>query len=185
MYLYLPHAHVFSPFPHLLHTASFLLSHPFVCLPLPSFSSSPLILLLLLQFVTPSILPLPLMPTPIPLFPQLTGGSSAQAFVSKHVEGINWLQRLALSTRLPLCGCHLALAPASLSLHLSFFYPSLLSLPISPFCSVSLSLMFPFSSLSTVLSLPPSLLSLCRGPLVRSSPLLQLKDSHVVSNEGG
>lgn len=141
---------IFSPpLPHLLsppHTAPFFLPPPFVCLPLLSFSSSPLILLLL-QFVSPPPTP------PLPLFPQLTGGSSARAFVSKHVEGINWLQRLALSTRLLLCGCHLSLAPTrSLSLFLFSSTPSLLSLPISPFPSFSLLLMSPSSTASLSLS---------------------------------
>lgn len=60
--------------------------------------------------------PSPLCPHPYPTnsLPQLAGGSSSIAFVSKHEEGINWLQHLALSTRLPLCVCHLALSPALL-----------------------------------------------------------------------
>lgn len=98
----------------------FFYSIPFVYLPLPSvlapWSSHSF------YSLPHPLSPLPPVPTPISLFPQLTGGSSAQAFVSKHVEGINWLQRLALSTRLPLCGCHLALTPTSLSLSFSLLY---------------------------------------------------------------
>lgn len=48
--------------------------------------------------------------------PQLARGSSTKAFVSKHVEGINWLRHLALSTRLLLCGCHLTLSSPLLPL---------------------------------------------------------------------
>ena len=165
----------------LFHCLFFSFPSPFVCLTLPSFCSNPLILSLPYYLLSHPPSPSRHNAAPILLFHQLTGGSSAQAFVSKHVEGINWLQRLALSTRMLLCGCHLAL---TLPRSLFFFNPAL---PLPPHRFFSFILPHPYVPLVLLMfSLPsPFLLSLCRAPLVRSSPLLRLKDSHVVSNETG
>lgn len=74
-----------------------------------------------------------------------------QTFVSKHVEGINWLQCLALSSWLLLQGCHLA--PLLFLLH-HFSFSHILTPPYVHFFILLLFFLFPHLC-ALVVSGPP------------------------------